>query len=161
MAEYRIAGGRPLSGTLRVQGAKNSVLPILAATLLVRGECVIGNCPDLSDVRASVRILEHLGCRVRREKGRRSWTCRASSAPWEPESGGAGSSVITVEGGVPLHGGSYSVMGDRIAAATHLAAVAAAGGEAELTGVDYRHLSTVIAALSEAGAGSPVHRSVS
>ena len=102
MAEYRIAGGRPLSGTLRVQGAKNSVLPILAATLLVRGECVIGNCPDLSDVRASVRILEHLGCRVRREKGRRSWTCRASSAPWEPESGGRAARSSRWRGAYPF-----------------------------------------------------------
>ncbi|MCQ4720631.1 UDP-N-acetylglucosamine 1-carboxyvinyltransferase, partial [Flavonifractor plautii] len=64
---------------------------------------------------------------------------------------GAGSSVITVEGGVPLHGGSYAVMGDRIVAATYLAAAASAGGTVEVTGVDYRHLSTVSAVLREAG----------
>ena len=64
---------------------------------------------------------------------------------------GAGSSVITVEGGVPLHGGSYTVMGDRIVACTYLAAAAAAGGHVEVTGVDWRNLSTVTAVLTEAG----------
>ncbi len=64
---------------------------------------------------------------------------------------GAGSSVITVEGGVPLHGGSYTVMGDRIVAATYLAAAASAGGTVEVTGVDYRHLSTVTAVLRRGG----------
>ena len=64
---------------------------------------------------------------------------------------GAGSSVITVEGGAPLHGGSYTVMGDRIVACTYLAAAAAAGGHVEVTGVDWRNLSTVTAVLTEAG----------
>ena len=43
MSRFRIEGGRPLSGGIRVQGSKNSVLPILAGTLLVPGECVIRN----------------------------------------------------------------------------------------------------------------------
>ena len=64
---------------------------------------------------------------------------------------GAGSSVITVEGGGPLHGGAYRVMGDRIVAATYLAAAAAAGGSVEVAGVDWRTLSTVTAVLQEAG----------
>ncbi|MDP4109271.1 MAG: UDP-N-acetylglucosamine 1-carboxyvinyltransferase [Bacillota bacterium] len=67
MSKYVIAGGNPLSGSLRVHGAKNSVLPILAATLLVNGESVIHNCPDLKDVRSAIKILSHLGCRVTRE----------------------------------------------------------------------------------------------
>ena len=66
MSAYIIQGGRPLYGTARVHGAKNSVLPILAATVLCRGTSVIHNCPDLSDVRASMAILEHLGCQVDR-----------------------------------------------------------------------------------------------
>ena len=61
-----INGGRPLSGELRVQGAKNSVLPILAATVLCRGESIIHNCPHLTDVDAACRILGHLGCRCAR-----------------------------------------------------------------------------------------------
>ena len=67
MEIYRIDGGRRLEGAVRVQGAKNSVLPILAATITAKGESVIRNCPDLSDVTASVKILSHLGCKVKRE----------------------------------------------------------------------------------------------
>lgn len=67
MSRFRIEGGRPLFGSLRIQGSKNSVLPILAGTLLVPGECVIHNCPDLTDVDAALEILRQLGCRVSRE----------------------------------------------------------------------------------------------
>lgn len=271
MSFYEICGGRPLRGELRVQGAKNSALPILAAALLAPGQSVIRNCPDLSDVTAALEILRLLGCRTVREgdavlidasqltgcgipdrlmremrssviflgallarlgraelsypggcelgprpidlhlaalrglgaeiteeQGRLTCTqgqglagrelclsipsvgatenamlaaCGAQGlttivgAAREPEIvdlqgflraigakvHGAGSSVITVEGGVPLHGGSYAVMGDRIVAATYLAAAASAGGTVEVTGVDYRHLSTVSAVLREAG----------
>ncbi len=64
---YEILGGRRLSGSVEVHGAKNSVLPILAATLLNGGVSRIHNCPKLSDVDASIAILRHLGCRVTRE----------------------------------------------------------------------------------------------
>ena len=239
MSVFSIEGGRPLGGTVKVHGAKNSVLPILAAAFLVPGECVIHNCPELSDVAASLDILRHLGCRAERqgdavvvdasaptgwdvpdalmremrssviflgailgrmgraedggglraegalrgadlvlslpsvgatENAMLAAVCAAgtttiTNAAREPEIvdlqgflraigakvHGAGSSVITVEGGVPLHGGSYAVMGDRIVAATYLAAAASAGGTVEVTGVDYRHLSTVSAVLREAG----------
>ena len=67
MSFFEIAGRRRLSGSLAVQGAKNSVLPILAACILSPGECVIHNCPDLSDVSATLEILRGLGCKVRRE----------------------------------------------------------------------------------------------
>ncbi len=67
MEVLRIRGGRPLSGRLQVQGAKNSVLPLLAAAILGRGVSAIHNCPRLTDVDASVAILEHLGCEVRWE----------------------------------------------------------------------------------------------
>lgn len=272
MDTYVIEGGKRLSGAVAVHGAKNSVLPILAATLLTAGQSEIHNCPDLSDVTASVAILEHLGCAVEREgdtvrvdaacltrcdvpdhlmremrssviflgavlarigearmccpggcelgprpidlhlaalrslgatvemgadsllrcttgEGLRGCeitlsipsvgatenamlaACGArgvtviNNAAREPEISdlqgflrsmgakvrGAGSSVITVEGGYPLHGGTYAVMPDRIVAATFLSAVAAAGGEATMERIDYRHLSTVTAALAEAG----------
>ena len=270
MSTYIVEGGRPLEGTVRVHGAKNSVLPILAACLLAPGECVIHNCPELSDVTASLDILRHLGCRAWRQDGEcvvvdasapTGWdvpdalmremrssviflgailgrmgqaklcapggcelgprpidlhlaairalggtitesegglrcagalrgadivlslpsvgatenamlaavcaqgTTTITNAAREPEIvdlqqflctlgarvRGAGSSVITVEGGHALHGGEYTVMGDRIVAATYLATAAAAGGEVEVSGVDYRHLSTVTAVLNEAG----------
>lgn len=63
-----IEGGRALKGEACVQGSKNSSLPILAATVLVGGVCVIENCPDLTDVDAAVKILRHLGCKVKTGK---------------------------------------------------------------------------------------------
>ncbi len=270
METYVIDGGRRLAGTIAVHGAKNSVLPILAATLLAAGRSVIHNCPDISDVTASISILEHLGCTVQREgdtlivdsavltrcdvpdhlmremrssviflgavlarMGEASMCCpggcelgprpidlhlaalRSMGAEVEEAAGclhctaaalagsvftlsipsvgatenamlaacradgitlinnaarepeivdlqgflqsmgarvrGAGSSVIAVEGCAALHGGEYTIMPDRIVAATYLSAVAAAGGEVTLTRIDYRYLSTVTAVLSEAG----------
>ena len=62
MSQIIVEGGGALSGAIAVQGAKNSALPILAATLLNRGETVLRGCPRLRDVDASVRILRHLGC---------------------------------------------------------------------------------------------------
>jgi UDP-N-acetylglucosamine 1-carboxyvinyltransferase len=67
MAQIVIDGNKKLSGEISVQGAKNSVLPILAGTLLFDGECVIHNCPFISDVDTSFKILEALGCRCKRE----------------------------------------------------------------------------------------------
>ncbi len=269
MCAYVIEGGRKLSGSVAVHGAKNSVLPILAACLLAPGTCVIENCPRLSDVEASLAILRRLGCRAERQgeavvvdataptgwevpdrlmremrssviflgailgrmgqaklcapggcelgprpidlhlgairtlggrvkelggcltcSGRLQGTDLVLSLPSvgatenamlaavcaqgtttitnaarEPEIvdlqgflqamgarvQGAGSSVITIEGGHPLHGCTYAVMGDRIVAATYLSAAAAAGGSVEVTGVDWRTLSTVTAVLKEAG----------
>lgn len=271
MSYYRIAGGRPLEGCLQVQGAKNSVLPILAASLLAPGQSVIHNCPDLSDVSAAMDILSLLGCRVDRqgdtvlvdagvlcradiperlmremrssviflgallarmgtaelsypggcELGPRPidlhlTALRALGAEIREEQGclrcrgggkmrgcelclsipsvgatenamlaacgcpgvttivgaarepeivdlqnflhsmgarvtGAGSSVISVQGGRPLHPGEYRVMGDRIAAVTYLCAAAAAQGEVKVTGVDPDHMTAVLSCLQEAG----------
>lgn len=70
MAGLRIQGLHTLQGTIAVHGAKNSALPILAATLLADGVSEISNCPRLSDVDASVAILRELGCRVIRQEDR-------------------------------------------------------------------------------------------
>ena len=67
MGILRINGERELHGSVRVHGAKNSVLPIIAATILAGGETVLHNCPNLSDVKAATKILEHLGCVAKRE----------------------------------------------------------------------------------------------
>lgn len=269
MSAFLVEGGNRLTGSVRVHGAKNSVLPILAATILAEGESVIHNCPDLSDVAASLEILRHLGCKAVREgdavtvdastltrcdvpdelmremrssviflgailgRGGEATLCTPggcelgprpidlhlaairtlgaeieergsalhctgaltggdivlsipsvgatenamlaavaaagtttiTNAAREPEIvdlqaflramgarvRGAGSSVITIEGGYPLHGGEHTVMGDRIVAATYLTAAAAAGGDVEVTGCDYACLSTVTSVLAEAG----------
>lgn len=63
-----INGGKKLGGEITVHGAKNSVLPILASTLLIKGECTIHNVPDLADVDASIKILRFLGAKVKKEK---------------------------------------------------------------------------------------------
>jgi UDP-N-acetylglucosamine 1-carboxyvinyltransferase len=270
MSQYFIEGGQRLCGEVAIQGAKNSVLPILAATLLNKGDTLLRRCPRLRDVDASVRILRHLGCaaewkgeeleirtgeigraeitdalmremrssaiflgamlarcgeaeisypggcelgprpidlhlaglramgaEIREEGG--TLHCRAprlrgtdivlsipsvgatenlmlaacgaegvtkiSNAAREPEIRdlqeflvacgarvrGAGTSTVIVEGGAPLHGCTYTVMPDRIVAATYLSAVAAAGGEALLSGAREDHLLAVTAALRAAG----------
>ena len=269
MSAFLVEGGNRLTGSVRVHGAKNSVLPILAAAILGEGESVIHNCPDLSDVAASLEILRHLGCKAVREGdtitvdashltrcdvpdelmremrssviflgailGRMGeatlctpggcelgprpidlhlaairtmgagieergsalhctgaltggdivlsipsvgatenamlaaaaadGTTTITNAAREPEIvdlqnfllamgakiRGAGSSVITIEGAGRLHGGEHTVMADRIVAATYLTAVAAAGGDVDVTGCDYAYLSTVTAALAESG----------
>ena len=62
MSQLLVRGGRSLTGEVAVQGAKNSVLPILAATLLTGGQVELRGCPRLRDVDASIRILKALGC---------------------------------------------------------------------------------------------------
>lgn len=61
---FVIQGGLPLAGTVRVGGAKNAVLPIMAATLLTREQCIIHNVPDIEDIRSMARVLESVGARV-------------------------------------------------------------------------------------------------
>lgn len=277
MQSYQIRGGKPLSGRVEVHGAKNSVLPMLASTLLNHGVSVLHNCPHLSDVDASLAILAHLGCLVEREGDRVTvdatavtrWDipdhlmremrssviflgailartgqadvsmpggCELGPRPIdlhlaalqrlgatvEQEGGrlictggdrlsgaeidlslpsvgatenamlaavgaagvtvirnaarepeivdlarflrhmgarvrGEGSSTLVVEGKTPLHDAEYHVMGDRIVAATYLSAVAAAGGEAELTGVDPSQFASVVALLRQGGAEIRCH----
>ncbi|MBR1845739.1 MAG: UDP-N-acetylglucosamine 1-carboxyvinyltransferase [Oscillospiraceae bacterium] len=270
MSEIIISGGKRLEGAVHVHGAKNSVLPILAATILSGSVSVIHNCPRLSDVDATVAILEHLGCRVNREgqtvtvdsstldrcdipdhlmremrssviflgavlartgearlcapggcelgprpidlhlaalrrlgadirekggdlrcrtKGLRGTeisltipsvgatenamlaACGAKgetviyNAAREPEIvdlqqflnacgarvRGAGSSAVVVEGGIPLHMAEYTVMADRICAATYLSAAAIAGGEIEVEGVPRSQLVLITDLFSAAG----------
>ena len=270
MSRLLIQGGNRLAGEVTIQGAKNSVLPVLAATILTGGEVELRRCPRLRDVEASIRILQALGCRaawqgdnlavdtsrmsgcaipdaLMREmrssaiflgailarcgqaelsypggcelgprpidlhiSGLRALGaeiddtggtlhCKAqkltgreivlgfpsvgatenlmlaacgaegvtvlSNAAREPEIEdlqnflntcggevtGGGTSTVVIRGGRPLHGGTYTVIPDRIAAATYLCAAASAGGDIFLRGAREAHLSTVTAALREAG----------
>ncbi len=66
MSGLLIEGRKKLRGEVTVQGAKNSTLPILAATILTEGENVIHNCPYLSDIEVSIKILRYLGCSATR-----------------------------------------------------------------------------------------------
>lgn len=63
MQKFIITGGRKLRGELSLQGSKNSALPIMAASLLCSDECILRNCPRLTDVYAASRILNCTGCK--------------------------------------------------------------------------------------------------
>jgi len=65
-----ITGGSRLCGIIEVPGAKNSVLPVLAATLLNKGTSILENCPELDDVTTMLEILGALGCSIRRKGSR-------------------------------------------------------------------------------------------
>ena len=64
MDKFIIHGGVPLHGSIPVNGAKNAVLPMMAAALLTDDAVVIHNVPRLRDIEAMVEILEDIGCRV-------------------------------------------------------------------------------------------------
>lgn len=67
MSIWRISGGNRLNGDIRIQGAKNAVLPIIAASIVTGCETELINCPRLSDVEAAMCILRHLGCIAERD----------------------------------------------------------------------------------------------
>jgi len=67
MERIVIEGGVPLQGTVRVNGAKNSALPILAASLLSQSRCRLSNVPDLRDVKTMGRLLSGLGVGISKE----------------------------------------------------------------------------------------------
>ena len=64
MDKIVIEGGRPLEGTVKISGAKNAVLPILAATLLTRGRNIIEGVPKVRDVATMIQLLKDLGAEV-------------------------------------------------------------------------------------------------
>lgn len=67
MSKLIVEGEKRLCGEIVLQGAKNSILPVLAATILCDNECEIHNCPDISDVQTSLKILAHLGALATKE----------------------------------------------------------------------------------------------
>ena len=62
MSCFTVYGGVPLSGSVPVYGAKNAILPILAACIMTEEEVILENCPHLSDVENMLEILRLLGC---------------------------------------------------------------------------------------------------
>ena len=64
MSKYIISGGNKVEGRLDIRGAKNSVLPIMAASILNESENIIKNIPDISDVHVMIDILKSIGCKV-------------------------------------------------------------------------------------------------
>lgn len=68
MDVIHVEGNGPLQGEVTIQGSKNAVLPILAATILIEGVCCLKNCPQISDVECMLNLLESVGCRICRDK---------------------------------------------------------------------------------------------
>lgn len=64
MDSIYIDGGIPLQGQVRIQGSKNAALPVLAATILIRGKSYIDNCPKITDVFQMQTLLESIGCKT-------------------------------------------------------------------------------------------------
>ena len=83
---FRICGGNPLHGKVKVSGSKNSALPLFAASLLTEEETILENVPDLSDVYFMAEILTELGAEVIRISSN-SWSIKPSCiehyAPYE------------------------------------------------------------------------------
>jgi UDP-N-acetylglucosamine 1-carboxyvinyltransferase len=80
MDMFVVRGGRPLEGRVRVGGAKNSALPIMAAALAADGPSILYDVPDLVDVRTLAQLLETLGVRTQRL----DVTQRGADAPRSP-----------------------------------------------------------------------------
>jgi UDP-N-acetylglucosamine 1-carboxyvinyltransferase len=86
MNRIAVTGGHPLRGRVRVSGAKNAALPILASAILSGGECVVTNVPDVVDVVTMGKLLELLGVSVRAEGNRmvlNADSLRSTEAPYE------------------------------------------------------------------------------
>ena len=70
MKKYVIDGGKKLEGTTYVSGSKNASLPIIAATILNGGINKLYNVPDIHDTKMMFRILETLGCKIKKNNGK-------------------------------------------------------------------------------------------
>ena len=67
MSQIQIIGGNRLHGRIRLQGAKNSLLPIMTACLMVRGTVILHDVPKLTDLAQMLHILAKLGCVINRQ----------------------------------------------------------------------------------------------
>lgn len=69
MSRIRVKKSNPLKGTVKIDGAKNAVLPIIAATLLANGKCVLKSVPNLRDVHVITDLIRHLGAEAEYKDG--------------------------------------------------------------------------------------------
>ena len=67
MSKYIITGGNKIHGTLSIKGAKNSILPLMAASILNENISIIHNVPLIADVYTMIDILESIGCKIKLE----------------------------------------------------------------------------------------------
>ncbi len=81
MEKFIINGGKPLLGTVKISGSKNAATPIIAATLLTKGDFIIKNIPKIKDVEVMLEILEEMGAKVSYE----DHTVKINTADVEPD----------------------------------------------------------------------------
>lgn len=112
IAKFRISGGVPLNGEVRISGAKNAALPILLAAILTSDKMVLSNVPDLADVKTSLRLLEELG----------------KSCVYDSES-----DIAVIEGPVTSKTASYELVKTMRASIMALGPLTAYLGEAEVS----------------------------
>ena len=127
----KLRGAHIVFEKITVTGTEN----ILMAAALADGESILENAAREPEVTDLADLLVKMGARIVFEKA-----------------GGAGASVIRVRGVASLHGAQHHVIPDRIEAGTMLTAGAITGGELALTHCEPRHLTAIIAKLTEAGA---------
>ena len=70
MSSYIINGGKPLKGEIQISGSKNASLPILAGSILNKVITKLYNVPEIEDVKITLKILEYLNCKIKREKNK-------------------------------------------------------------------------------------------
>ncbi len=112
IAKFKISGGTPLDGEVRISGAKNAALPILLATILTKEQVVLTNVPDLADVKTSIKLLQDLG----------------KSCVYDSETGTA-----VIEGPVTSKTASYDLVRTMRASIMALGPLLAFLGEAEVS----------------------------
>lgn len=76
--KYIITGGTPLKGEVSIGGAKNAVLKLMAAAILAKGETLIHNVPDLTDVEIMLNVIEQLGTKTHYDKINKTVTIDAT-----------------------------------------------------------------------------------
>ena len=76
--KFIVTGGTPLRGEVSIGGAKNAVLKLMAAAVLAKGETLIHNVPDLTDVEIMLNVIEQLGTKTRYDKQNKTVTIDAT-----------------------------------------------------------------------------------
>ena len=70
MSSYIVKGGNRLEGTVKISGAKNAALPIIAASILNAGKTTLYNVPNIHDTQMMFEILKKIGCKVKKNNNK-------------------------------------------------------------------------------------------
>ena len=85
MSRFLIEGGRPLNGTIEVAANKNAILPMMAASLITDGDCVIKNVPAIADVYVMADLLRSVGATVEFADNRTLKINTENVSQWVPD----------------------------------------------------------------------------